>query len=315
MNVGAPLMSVGIPVFNGEKFIRCAIESILNQTFQDFELIICDNASTDGTQAICLSYAQRDPRIKYFRNSENIGAARNFTRAFHLSTGKYFKWVAHDDAIASTFLEKCIDRLEEDSSTVLCFSEVLVINEENDVVDLVDPELRGSDSDRPYQRFKTLLLKDRSCFDIFGVIRCDALLKTRVIAEFIASDRILRAELCLLGKFHVLPEPLFLSRDHPERSIRSMPAHHLRASWFDPALAGRPVFPHWRLFFEYFKCVRRSGLSPLDQISCGGVVILWLANDLNWARLIADFIIAANPNSWKLLYRHSIGWADNRPGP
>ncbi|MBD2214537.1 glycosyltransferase family 2 protein [Nostoc linckia FACHB-104] len=97
-------LSIGLPVYNGKKFIRESIDCILNQTFQDFELIISDNASTDNTEKICREYAAKDNRIRYYRNAKNIGCARNFHRAFELSTGEYFKWVAYDDLHAPEYL-------------------------------------------------------------------------------------------------------------------------------------------------------------------------------------------------------------------
>src|SRR5882762_1549884 len=117
-----PRISIGLPVYNGENFITDALESILGQTYTDFELIISDNASTDRTEALCKSYAARDPRIRYWRNAENLGAARNFNRVFELSSGEYFKWTAHDDVLAPDYLEKCIEASDRDPSVVLVYT-------------------------------------------------------------------------------------------------------------------------------------------------------------------------------------------------
>src|SRR3989304_6465989 len=116
-----PLVSVGLPVFNGNKYIEQAIDSILAQTYQNFELIISDNASNDRTQEICQAFVARDKRIKYFRNDKNLGAAPNFNNVFNLSSGKYFKWAAYDDLLAPDFLSRCIDVLESMPDVVLCF--------------------------------------------------------------------------------------------------------------------------------------------------------------------------------------------------
>src|SRR6267143_929234 len=105
--MSAPSVSIGLPVYNGERYVRTAIESILNQTLQDWELIICDNASTDGTQAICEDYAARDARLRYLRNPSNIGAANNYRRVVELAQGRYFKWIASDDYCAPEFLDRC----------------------------------------------------------------------------------------------------------------------------------------------------------------------------------------------------------------
>src|SRR3954470_1068595 len=97
MSERRPRVSIGLPVYNGQRFLAPAVSSLLAQTFADFELVICDNASTDDTEAICRRFAERDPRVRYHRNEQNVGAAPNFNRALALSTGQYFKWAAHDD--------------------------------------------------------------------------------------------------------------------------------------------------------------------------------------------------------------------------
>ena len=106
-----PRVSIGIPVYNGGRFIKEAIDSILAQTFEDFELILSDNASTDETEEICKEYATLDRRIRYYRNEENLGAAKNYNRVFELSNGEYFKWASHDDLCAPEYLERCIAAL------------------------------------------------------------------------------------------------------------------------------------------------------------------------------------------------------------
>src|SRR5438132_13873019 len=90
-------VSIGMPVYNGERYLSGALDSLLSQTLADFDLIISDNASTDATESICRSYAAHDSRIRYFRNENNLGAAANFNRAFELCGGEFFRWAAHDD--------------------------------------------------------------------------------------------------------------------------------------------------------------------------------------------------------------------------
>ncbi|WP_300464805.1 glycosyltransferase family 2 protein [Desulfobacula sp.] len=100
-DVSIPMVSIGMPVYNGEKFIRHAIDSLLVQTFTDFELIISDNSSTDNTEAICLEYMAHDSRIRYFRQNENHGSLFNFKFVLDESDGKYFKWMAVDDLLGT----------------------------------------------------------------------------------------------------------------------------------------------------------------------------------------------------------------------
>jgi len=179
----------------------------------------------------------------------------------------------------------------------------VLINEAGDILGDFDLSLERIASPRPQDRFGDLILNDLWCYEVFGLVRAETLRRTRLIDGFVASDRTLRAELGLIGKIHEIPEYLTLSRDHPERSIRNMPAHHLRAGWFDPALAGKRIFPHWRIFLEYLKTVRRSTLSLPEKAACYPHLLRWLTIDMNWARMIADCIIAVKPESWKLLIR------------
>ncbi len=299
-----PILTIGMPVYNGENFIVKAIESILCQSFTTFEFIICDNASTDATAAICRDFADREPRIRYLRNSQNIGAAANFNKVFQEGKGKYFKWAAHDDELAPDYLEKCVAVLEQDNDTVLCHSQVNVIDESGKTIhhDPIDPFFFHSDS--ASQRFNALIRTDLDDYEIFGVIRRDVLQKTPLIGGYIASDRILRAELGLHGKFTILPDPLFLCRDHPERSIRAMPTHRTRGQWFSPNVKGRFVFPHWRIFSEYFTCISRvENLSVREKFNCQIALFKWLGVHQNLARLLADPILVLFPAMESFLIR------------
>ena len=129
-----PRVSVGLPVCNGENYLDAAVRSILSQDYEDFELVISDNASTDRTQEICLDFARQDPRVKYSRLAANCGAVSNFQRVFRLSTGDYFKWAAHDDVCTPDFLERCVAVLERDPAVVLCCGQTQLINDDGSPV-------------------------------------------------------------------------------------------------------------------------------------------------------------------------------------
>ena len=303
MKTNKPLVSIGMPVLDGEKYIRESFDSILAQTHSDFELIISDNASDDGTQEICKSYAKRDPRIRYYRNEKNLGAARNFNRVFELSSGRYFKWAAHDDVIAPEFLERCVKELEGDASLVLCHTRTIYIDEAGRTLGNYAISLNRTGSLRPQDRFGDLIRFDYWCHEVFGLIRASALAKTRLIGGFIGSDRNLLAELGLIGRFHEIPEYLFFSRDHPDRSIRAMPAPHMRREWFDPTGKGQTVFPHWRNFIEFVKSVKRASLSRSERASCYIKMAFWFGKTWNWIRLITDLIVAVYPGFWNIFSR------------
>jgi glycosyltransferase involved in cell wall biosynthesis len=129
-----PRLGIGLPVFNGENYLEETLVSLLSQTYSDFELIISDNASTDGTGDLCRAYAARDRRIKYYRNSTNIGATQNWYRVFDLSCAEYFAPAAHDDLYAPDYMEKCIAVLQQDPSVVVCYSKTRVIDEHGTLV-------------------------------------------------------------------------------------------------------------------------------------------------------------------------------------
>ena len=201
-----PRLSIGMPVYNGEQFIQEALTSILTQTFEDFELIISDNASTDGTEEICRASMQQDSRIRYYRNQQNLGAAWNYNRVLQLSTAKYFKWAAHDDVLAPELLEKCVSVLDQHPETILCFSKIGRINEDSQVDGVYDNfDMRVSSTSRT-ERFHDLVIFEHYCTAVFGVIRSKVLSRTKGIEAYVGSDRILLAELSLMGPFYQIPD-------------------------------------------------------------------------------------------------------------
>ena len=127
-------VAIGLPVYNGEAFVEEAIESILAQTFADFELIISDNASNDRTAEICRRYVSRDERVRYVKQSVNLGAAANHNAVVRLSRSEYFKWAAHDDVLAHEFIQECVRVLDHDETIVLCSPATVLINEDSSPV-------------------------------------------------------------------------------------------------------------------------------------------------------------------------------------
>jgi glycosyltransferase involved in cell wall biosynthesis len=294
-------VSIGLPVYNGERYLRDAIDSILAQTVDDFELIVCDNASTDATETICRHYVARDPRIRYYRHDHNLGASRNFNRTVELASGQYFKWAAHDDMLAPEYLARCVEILDRDATVVVSHSHARVVDEDGcRIEDHLYPEGYAASPD-PARRFADLLRDDRLNLDIFGVFRAPTLRRTRLVDTYVGSDRILRAHVGLLGRYHIVPELLFLSRDHEERCIRALPAHHLRVEWLDPFRKSRRVFPHWKFVHEYAKLLGVGNLSRAQRRRCRVALLRWLVQDLNWARLGADLVIGCAPSAWRVI--------------
>jgi glycosyltransferase involved in cell wall biosynthesis len=300
----APRVSIGVPVYNGERYLATALDGLLAQTFTDFELIISDNASTDATAEICARYAARDQRIRYSRSAENIGGAANWGRVFHLATGEYFMWAAHDDLQAPTYVERCVDVLDRDPSVVLCCARVRVIDADGTVIEDDATRLPRIGSPHPHERFSDLVRWDYKCYEITGLIRANVLRLTPLLAGYIASDLALRTELGLRGRFHEIPEYLVYSRDHAERSTRVLLQHHMRGEWFNPALAGKRVWPHWRILAEYVLCIRRVPLSRSERLRCYWELNRWLRVPRNLKWLAADIPIAIDPRMWDVFVRY-----------
>ena len=116
-----PRVTVGMPVRNGEPYLAEALDAILGQTLREIELVIADNASSDGTERLVRERARRDPRVRFIRSDVNLGAAANYNRVLALARSPYFKWAASDDLIAPTFLERALEALEGDPGAVLAF--------------------------------------------------------------------------------------------------------------------------------------------------------------------------------------------------
>ena len=284
MKASQPRVSIGLPVYNGERYLKEALDSILGQTFKEFELIISDNASTDKTEEICRSYMERDDRIQYHRCITNQGAAWNFNQVFKLSKGQYFKWAAHDDICAAEYLEQCVDVLDQDPDVVVCFSRTIQIDENGHQEKKREHiELPGLGSPRMHERFHDIILNRHGCESVFGLIRADKLQQTPLIGTYIASDRVLLALLSILGKFTELPDYLFSQREHAGRSVKGK--DHEVTAWFDPTRGKEIVFPCWRLFREYSGICIRTSMPFQERILCFWQVAKWVKSNsqlLRW---------------------------------
>jgi len=276
MGGSKPRLSIGMPVFNGERHIRYAIDSILAQTYQDFELIISDNASTDKTQSICLQYAANDGRIRYYRNKKNLGATANYNRVFMLSSGEYFKWATHDDLLAPEYLEKCVRVLDSDASIVLCHSKVGRVDENGvSVKNYDDKTLSNLCSWKPHERFSDMISPRAPPWAIMGVVRAELLAKTPLHGCHIGSDTTLLAELSLMGRIYEIPEYLFFRREHPQAysnvygSIIGIHDYRRQLSWWGGNKKNfLLVLPRWKYCLEFFRSVNRVPLKFSERCLC-----------------------------------------------
>lgn len=266
-NQGLPRISVGLPVYNGEPFLVQALEALLSQTFADFELIICDNASTDRTEAICREYAARDPRIRYLRHPRNIGVNRNFNHCVEEARAPYFRWAASDDLCAPTLLEKLVAVLDARPDVVLAYPGSREIDEIGRTVRDYSDGLT-LEQDAPNRRFATCLWKVYWCNPLFGLFRTDVLRRTGLFVNYSNSDIVLLCEVPLHGKVVEVPETLFYRRVHSGMTVRKFKSAHERMAMGNPELAGKLTFPNTRFFAGFFAAVRRSRLPWRERMKC-----------------------------------------------
>jgi len=294
---GGPLVSVGLPVYNGENYIAEAIESVLAQTCEDLELIVQDNASTDRTAEICREFLARDSRVRYYRNPRNLGAAPNYNLAYSLARGRYFKWLAHDDRLLPGYLGAAIGALEARPDAVLCNSVVRYIDGEGKYIGLYDSGLGKADVRSPSRRFASMVLSSHSCVDFFGVIRREAMKRSLLHGSFHGADRAFLAQMAMRGAFIQLPEPLVEMREHDNRYTRKQARATERQAWHDASLRGRITFPAWRLYSEYVKAIRGEALPASERARCYGVLTRWWFTNWNAARATVDVLAVLAPGA------------------
>ena len=297
-----PLVSIGLPVFNGEDFLEKALDSILKQSYKNIEVIVCDNASTDRTRTIIDTYRKNDNRIKYHRHDTNLGAAANYNSTFELSKGKYFKWAAHDDVMHEDYIEQCVQAMESDSSTSVVQSLVGQIDENGTVT---THEYTGvddifSEDASICTQYHTLMQKRGGWVRIFGVIRSDILKNTPLIDKYIGSDLTLLGELGLNGKVKDLDTVLFWRREHNRTSTRGeFKARRKRLPWFDMTKTSNSLsFPEWKLTWEMFRSISRQNIPLKVRIYCCRVIVgrMWIKK-----RLLAEDIFYAMTDLLKML--------------
>lgn len=279
-----PRVSLGLPVYDGEDYISQSLDAILGQTFTDFELIISSNASTDGTDEICREYGSRDERIRFFRQPENIGAARNHQFVFERSRADLFKWVSADDLYARNLLARCVALLDEHPEAILAHSWTAAVDGDGDVIQAMEYPL-STDSPHPPERLRSMLFDGDlpgaiRADDFYGVIRSDVLRKVKPHGSFYNADRTYMLEIALHGPFVQVPEFLYFRRHHAGRTTN--PAIHAWCSNLDPRRSNPLLHPAARLVAEYllscFAAVRRAPLSPSDRRECYGHITRWIGS-------------------------------------
>lgn len=280
----SPRLALGLPVYNGERYLAETFDCFLTQTFQDFEIIVCDNASTDQTAEICRSFAERDPRIRYHRNDRNLGALPNFNKVFELSRTPLFKWVANDDLYHPRYLESCVGILDEDPDVVLAHSKTAFVDDRGKpfpgdpvtgryidprtgVAQIADSPM-VADSPVAILRFWQVLTFARWGTHMFGVVRREMLQKTHLIPNFSGGDRAMLAELALLGRFRCSNEALFSKRFHEDASCHLTEKELL--GWM--STDGEAYSRRARQLKTYFATPRGKPVGLMTKAGCVGLV-------------------------------------------
>ena len=266
------LVTVGLPVFNGERFLRPCLDSLLAQSFTDFELIISDNASTDRTPEIIAEYAAYDPRIRFERSLKNEGAAWNHGRVLALARTRYFKWLGADDVCHPDFLQRCVTALEENADAVLAYPRTEVIDEHGAPV-MRTAERLPVDSPDPVARFTALM----SAISIthnpyYGVMRRDVLRSVRPQKSNLAADRCLLGRLALRGPFIEIADFLMYRRSH-EGNRRT---HTDDQRFFHPEMPDIYRTREWRVLREHLRAIAKAPVWLPTKLRLFGRLAAWV---------------------------------------
>lgn len=287
----APRVSVGIPVYNGDRYLARAIDSVLDQSFGDWELIVSDNASTDRTAAVAQGYAARDPRIRCIRQDCNRGVAHNWNAVARAARGEYFKWLSANDWMLPGALAGCVEVLDRQPDAVLCFGGIRLVDGEgrhradaDDDYELLDddPIARFSAHCMPYPRWNPLN---------GGLIRRQALMSTGLHRNFPASDLLLIAELALRGKFRRLREVAVCERFDAATATKFRDRAQI-TKMFRPDARAPDRLLYTRVHFAYLTTVlRASPLGLRDRLRGAAEVLRHMRFDQ--ARIVSELLHAA----------------------
>ena len=263
-----PLVSIGLPVYNGGEYLREALDSLLSQDYQNFELIISDNASTDATAEICREYAVRDARIEYHRAAENQGASWNFNRVLELSAGEFFMWAAHDDLWHPSFISKCVEALTKDTDAVLCHSQGQNITADKKPVgepyiDYVNHEatMRGRWR-RTHQNWQLHAA-------IYGLMRTETAKKVLPLEAYASVDLIFISQIILYGKIIQIPETLQYNRLPPAEVARYQSPEAMM-EYLGAKSASKIRMHRLQVMFRCIGGLKYADLPPADflKLSC-----------------------------------------------
>ncbi len=276
--MGKPRVSIGMPVYNRDKYVAASIEAHLNQTYGDFELILTDNCSTDRSEEICRDFAAKDSRIKYYRNPSNLGAAGNYRRCFELANGEFFRWTPSDDLVSLNLLERAVDILDHDPSVFVAYPRTKLIDAEGNITGDFDEHLHLMD-EQPSKRWIGVQQKIRLGNLHYGLNRADKFRKTGLMRNYNGGDFPLIAEMSLYGKFYEIQDAFFYRRMHEEASSALKSSADVMA-FYDPKKRSKLFLYNWVHLGANLNSVRRAPISLMEKLR----IIVFQARSLVWSR-------------------------------
>lgn len=282
-----PSLSIGLPVYNGENYLSQAIESLLAQTFTDFELIISDNASNDATQSICEAFAAQDSRIRYFRTDTNHGASWNHSFVIQQASAPLFKLAAHDDVCAPEHLAVCVAALNDNPHAKLAYTQTLMMHGDSSSMTYYQDDVE-LESPNVAIRYGDLIHAAPPAFPIFGVVRTAALRSIPGFDAYKASDRVVLIRLAMMTPFIFIQQPLFQYRWHDNNASNLMHSGSGFYTWWNPRKGLGRVYPESRLMWEHLRSIFIMPLSWRERIACLKEWRHWVR--LNWPRIKLEWL-------------------------
>ncbi len=277
---------VGLPVYNGQKYLGAAIESHLSQSFGDFELLISDNGSTDATPEICTGYASKDRRVTYVRSPENRGILWNHRRVMAAMDGsaQYFRWAGADDVLEPGLLEAMVTILDGRGEVEAVMPATKNIDEQGEIIGSMEQTL-DLQSQSVFERAKQILVANYQHVVAYGLMRASSLKVMRTQPDYIGWDPVFIWELALRGQIVQVAAPALLRRFHRGSISRVKTVKEMR-KWVEPTAKAGMNFPHWTWSYERTRALLATPLSTRDALRVSTLI----ARDMMWqrAKLVRD---------------------------
>lgn len=267
-------VTVGVPVWNGERHLEACLRSLLEQTDPPDAIIVSDNASTDRSLDIARGVAAAEPTIQVIGQDTNIGAAGNFNALARAAGTPLFAWLPHDDEWSSTLLAE-MKAAHREPDVALAYGTPTFIDADGEPTTGPEPAV-WSDAHDPIARLRELFADPHRshlhvCIPVLGLVRRDFLLATGMIRPYGGSDKVLIVDMALRGRL-VPVEAAFRRRVHESSSVQANPDGESRRRWFDPDAAG-PAMPESRLLRGYLHAARHAPLPARDRALAAALIM------------------------------------------